>query len=151
MPPPPGQLKKELERGRLDHESSLEALDGERFRLKEMAAIVKTHTENMAEAEAALSDLQRRKADNCSVLWGLEERWEAEQRELAALRLEEERRLASLEEERAREEKEYFAALWIQLRWRAFLKRSRVASKKGTKKKKKKGDKKKKGGKKKGK
>ena len=112
---------------------------------------VKTHTENMAEAEAALSDLQRRKADNCSVLSGLEERWEAEQRELAALRLEEERRLASLEEERAREEKEYFAALWIQLRWRAFLKRSRVASKKGTKKKKKKGDKKKKGGKKKGK
>ena len=139
-----------MEQGRLDHESSLKALDGERFRLKEQMA-VKTHTENMAEAEAALSDLQRRKADNCSVLSGLEERWEAEQRELAALRLEEERRLASLEEERAREEKEYFAALWIQLRWRAFLKRSRVASKKGTKKKKKKGDKKKKGGKKKGK
>ncbi|EJK59324.1 hypothetical protein THAOC_20469 [Thalassiosira oceanica] len=95
----------------------------------------------MAEAEAALADLQRRKADNRSVLSGLEGRWEAEQRELAALMHEEERRQAAIEVERAREEKEHFAALWIQLRWKAHLKR--VASKQSKQKKKKKGGKKK--------
>ena len=136
-----------MEKGRLDHEWSMNALDAEGRRLKEqMAAMVHTHAKNTAQAGAALADLQRRKADNCSVLSGLEERWEAGQRELAALRHEEERRLAAIEAERAREEKEYFAALWIQLRWKAHLKR--VASSKQSKKKK---GGKKKGGKKKGK
>ena len=115
-----GRLNAQLEKGRLDHEWSMSALDAEGRRLKEqMAAMVHTHAKNTAQAGAALADLQRRKADNCSVLSGLEERWEAEQRELAALRHEEERRLAAIEAERAREEREYFAALWIQLRWKA--------------------------------
>ena len=142
-------MKAKLEQGGLDHESSMNALDADGRRLKEqMAAMIHTHAESTAEAGAALADLRRRKTDNCSVLSGLEERWEAEQREVAVLRLEEERRQAATEAERAREEKEYFAALWIQLRWKAHLKR--VASSKQSKKKKKKGGKKK-GGKKKGK
>ena len=93
------------------------------------------------ELERKLSSLTVEQSTICAALEKLVDRQEMEMKEDEA-RNEQARLLADEKAKAAaREEERYFAALWIQLRWKAYLKRQLV--KQATAKSKKKGGKKK--------
>ncbi|KAL9189010.1 hypothetical protein ACHAXT_011500 [Thalassiosira profunda] len=133
------QLQTKIANDTLVHNANVAAFEAERTELEQkLAALASSNATAMQETESALETLKEEQAANFAVLQKLEERLAEEAEGARVLQAQEEKRLKEIEERRLAEEKEYFAALWIQLRWKAFLKRKAL---KGSKKKGKKGKK----------
>jgi hypothetical protein len=121
------------------HITNVSALEGEKIALeKRLADMVADQMALMKDILSALETLNDERSRNLAVLQGLEKRLSEERKEEALEREREEGRQRDIEEKKSIEEREYFAALWIQLRWKAYLRRkaSRQGSqgKKGSKK-----------------
>ena len=125
------------------HNAALDALESERKELERR--ILADHTrgnDKIQNQQAELAKLRGKRSDNSALLQKLEKRLSDEHDEERRASEEEKKRLDDITARQKTEETEHFAALWIQLRWKAHLKRS--ALKKSSK-----GKKGKKGGKKK--
>ena len=130
-------LKVELTEDQTIHNANLVALDKYKRNISQQITAARDQsTSFICDLDTKLSELKNEHADHNSALEKLEERKDREMEEdeeranQERLRLEEKARVA------AREEHEHFAALWIQLRWKAHMKRQLIkqASSKGKKK-----------------
>eukprot|EP01082_Thalassiosira_pseudonana_P007971 g6397.t1 g6397 contig23:361666-362607(+) len=91
------------------------------------------NSESMSQVQTALNNLQAEQSVNEAVLLTLEQRKEEELEEEKRAKTEELIRIQEVAAKKASEEKKHFAALWIQLRWKAHLKRQ-LAKQKSAKK-----------------
>ena len=123
------------------HEANMSDLQSEKQDLEHEPAN-KLIANNFAssELESTFTKLKGEQAANHDILSQLEVRLTNEKERDRLLQLEDEIRIQKLKDMKAREEEEYFAALWIKLRWKAYIKRKAM---KDSKKKGKKGGKKK--------
>lgn len=136
-------LKARLSKDEAIHNDKISRLENEIKELKQKTVDMETKTSSeMALTESELQLLTEEYSNNKVFLEKLEERLrveEAEQRKIdeqEAIRLQEEANVNKLRE------KQHYAALWIQLRWKAFMKRKLLnQQKKGKGKGKKKGGK----------
>lgn len=114
-------------------------LQNEQLALEErLADVTNYNSTSMQDIEMTFSNLQQEQSNITVLLHGLAPRVAKEEEEEKTIAEKERNHLHELEAERAMDEREYFAALWIQLRWKAYCKRKAILSKKkcGTKKKK---------------
>ena len=121
------------------HQANMNALSNEVSDLEQqLSNMTSSHAAELSSLESTLTKLQEEQAANSVVLAELEERMTAEKEEERLQQIDVDKRLLEIKEMKAIEEKEYFAALWIQLRWKAYLKRKALkqSKKKGGKKKK---------------
>lgn len=91
------------------------------------------NSESMSQVQTALNNLQAEQSVNEAVLLMLEQRKEKELEEEKRAKTEELIRIQEVAAKKASEEKKHFAALWIQLRWKAHVKRQ-LAKQKSAKK-----------------
>ena len=107
-----------------NHIATISILQSEQSALEErLADMIACNATIMHDIEMTLSNLHREQSNITDVLHALAIRV-AEEREVEKALAELERtRHQELEREKAIEEREYFAALWIQLRWKAYCKR----------------------------
>ena len=136
------ELKLRIENDVKIHNCKMSSLQVEIVELrKKRADILNKNTAEMEKTELELRMLTEEYSKNKCILDQLEERLKDEKEEEKRL---EQEKMTLLEEEanvKALEEKQHFAALWIQLRWKRFKKRQLLKPKKkskGGKKKKKK-------------
>ena len=123
------------------HEANMSALQSEKQDLEqELAGQLIANNFASSELESTFTKLKGEQAANHDILSQLEVRLTNEKERDRLLQLEDEIRIQKLKDMKAREEEEYFAALWIKLRWKAYIKRKAM---KDSKKKGKKGGKKK--------
>jgi hypothetical protein len=124
-------LQSLIARDTMVHNTNVSALEGERIALEErLADMVADHTASMKDIQSALEKMDDERSTNRAVLRGLEKRLAEEREEEKLEREKAEGRQRDLEEKKSMEEREYFAALWIQLRWKAYLRRK--ASRQGS-------------------
>lgn len=122
------------------HEANMSALQSEKQDLEhELAGQLIANNVASSELDSSFTKLKGEQAANHDILSQLEVRLTNEKERDRLLQLEDENRIQKLKDMKAREEEEYFAALWIQLRWKAYMKRKAM---KDSKKKGKKGGKK---------
>lgn len=112
-----------FEEGKI-HIATISILQSEQSALEErLADMIACNATIMHDIEMTLSNLHHEQSNITDVLHALAIRV-AEEREVEKALAELERtRHQELEREKAMEEREYFAALWIQLRWKAYCKR----------------------------
>lgn len=139
-----GSLKQRIENDAKIHDYKVTSLEREIQELhqKKTHALSKNAIE-MEETELELQKLTDEYEKNKVVLDQLEQRLKVEKEEEKQLERQEMIRLEEEANDKAKEEKKHFAALWIQLRWKRFKKRQ-LLKPKGKGKKGKKGGKKKK-------
>ena len=121
------------------HNANKKALSSEVSELEQnLANKQSVYAAELSNLESTLTKLKEEQVANSVVLAELEERMTAEKEEERLQQIEADKRLQEMKEKKAIEEKEHFAALWIQLRWKAYLKRKALkqSKKKGGKKKK---------------
>ncbi|KAL7435937.1 hypothetical protein ACHAXH_005017 [Discostella pseudostelligera] len=94
-----------------------------------LADMIQYNTTSMHDVETILSNLHHEQSNITVVLQQLAIRVAEEEEEEKAHAELERARLAELEYEKSIDEKEYFAALWIQLRWKAYCKRKAMKQK----------------------
>ena len=118
------QLQVTTEEDAIVHQSNLDALEKDRATLtQEVKNASKTSAAYICELEGAILALKLEHSTNAAALGHLEERIDAERKkqrksaEMVKLEAQEKAR------EKAREEREHFAVLLIQLRWKRHLKR----------------------------
>mmetsp|Transcript_35587 Transcript_35587/g.74966 ORF Transcript_35587/g.74966 Transcript_35587/m.74966 type:complete len:380 (-) Transcript_35587:1021-2160(-) len=137
--------KQSMARDTLIHDANVAAVQAEKLELEQkLADTAKKNSSSMREIESTLETLKREQFENNAVILRLEKQLADEQEEERLVQEEEDQRLVQVEEKRAMEETEYFSALWIQLRWKAYLKRKASKQSSRGKKKGKKGKKSKK-------
>ena len=81
------------------------------------------HEQTMKELQLAIDKLKSEQLANHNVLQRLDTRMMEEREEEKLHQDVKEKRIQELEENKAKEEKKFFAALWIQLRWKSYRKR----------------------------
>jgi len=121
------------------HDANMKALsNGVSEVEQQLSNMTSSHAAELSELESTLAKLKEEQAVNSTVLAELEKRMASKKEEERLLQIEADKRLQEMKEKKLIEEKEYFAALWIQLRWKAYLKRKALkqSKKKGGKKKK---------------
>ncbi|KAL3769245.1 hypothetical protein ACHAWU_006999 [Discostella pseudostelligera] len=101
-----------------------------------LADVIQYNTTSMHDIETTLFNLHNEQSNITVVLQQFAIRVAKEQEEEKVLAELERARLAELEYEKSIDEKEYFAALWIQLRWKAYCKRKAMKQKSNKKSKK---------------
>jgi metal-dependent hydrolase (beta-lactamase superfamily II) len=139
-----GALEIELRDATTVHKANLLALENNRADLSQQLEATKHKTTvAMKQLEVRFDELQLEHADHSAALDYLRQRQSVEAKKVEAAKAQEMLRAEKKAQIKAREEKEHYAALWIQLRWKAHVRRQlqKLAASKG----------KKKGGKKKGK
>mmetsp|Transcript_15120 Transcript_15120/g.24587 ORF Transcript_15120/g.24587 Transcript_15120/m.24587 type:complete len:378 (-) Transcript_15120:1116-2249(-) len=108
----------------LVHDANASALQAEKMELEQkLADMAKNNASSIQDAESALAKLKEEQSENSVMLLQLEKRLADEQEEGRLRKEEEDKRLQEVLEKKSMEEKEYYAALWIQLRWKTYLKR----------------------------
>ena len=132
-------LQSHIAKDAMVHITNVSALEGEKIALeKRLADMVAYHTASVKDIQSALEKLNDERYTTLAVLRGLEKRLAEELEEEKLEQEREEGRQRDIAKKKSIEEREYFAALWIQLRWKAYLRRkaSRQGSqgKKGSKK-----------------
>ncbi|KAL3763613.1 hypothetical protein ACHAW5_003911 [Stephanodiscus triporus] len=128
-----------IEKDGMVHISNISSLEGEKVELERRSAdMVVNHVTSMRDIQSTLEKLNDERSKNLAVLQGLEKRLLEEREEETLHREMEERRTRDLEERKLADDREYYAALWIQLRWKAYLRRKAsrqgAQGKKGSKK-----------------
>ena len=128
------ELKLRIENDVKIHNCKMTALEAEIAELrKKKADVLSKNTAEMEKTELELRMLTEEYSKNKCVLDQLEQRLKDEKEEEKRL---EQEKMARLEEDtnvKAIEEKQHFAALWIQLRWKRFKKRQLLKPKKKSK------------------
>ena len=132
-----GALQANITKDTLVHDANVSSLQAEKMELEQkLANMTNDNSSSMLAIESTLSRLKEEQAENYDILLQLEKRLSEEQQQEKILKEMEEQRLKRDQEKEDNEEKQYFAALWIQLRWKAYLKRKALKqskSKKGKK------------------
>ena len=129
------------------HNANMQALQKEVNDLQSKLSITtNTNAAAMNELESTLAKLNEEQTAGFAVLQHLEKRLTEEKEAERLLQNEQAKRDQEWEEKKALEERQYYAALWIQLRWKAYLtrkalkdskkKKGKKVSKKGKKSKK---------------
>ena len=127
------------------HNANMQALQNEVQDLEsKLSNMANTNTAAMNELESTLARLNKEQTENFAELQKLEKRLTEENEVERLQQIEQAKRDQEWEEKKALEEREYYAALWIQLRWKAYLKRKALKDLKKKGKKAKKGKKSKK-------
>lgn len=127
-------LQSDVSKDTLVHDANVAAFEAEKTELElKLAEQAKSNATSMQETESTLEKLKEEQTENAAALQKLEERLAEEQEEARLLQEQDAKRLQEWEAKRALEEKEHFAALWIQLRWKAYLKRKALKGSKGKK------------------
>lgn len=129
-------IKVEISEDQLVHNANMIALENHRALLARQLKVARDETVvAISDLEAQLSELKQEQSDVGSVLETLEQRLCDERTKNKEIQEVERLHAEKKAEAKAREEKEHFAALWIQLRWKAYLRRqSKKAATKGKKK-----------------
>ncbi|KAL7540533.1 hypothetical protein ACHAXR_012234 [Thalassiosira sp. AJA248-18] len=139
------QLQSNIAKEALVHDANVFAFQAEKMNLEQkLAGMAKDNSSSIHAITSTLEQLQEEHAENYAVLQQLEKRLADEKEEEMLCKQEEDKRLQEAEAKNAMEEKMYYAALWIQLRWKAYLKRKALKQSSKGKKGKKKGKKSKK-------
>lgn len=111
-------------------DANISILQNEQLVLEQrLADTIQYNTTSMHDVETILSNLHHEQSNITVVLQQLAIRVAEEEEEEKAHAELERARLAELEYEKSIDEKEYFAALWIQLRWKAYCKRKAMKQK----------------------
>ena len=106
------------------HNATLATLEHDEINIAQRIAAARDKaTSSACVLDAKLSELNIEHADHNSALGELEQRKDAETKEEDEMAVRERLRLEDKARLAAREEHEHFAALWIQLRWKAHVKR----------------------------
>ena len=118
------RLQELIARDVIGHNSKVAALENEIELLRsKMTDVVLEHEQTMKELQLALDKLKSEQLANNNVLQRLDTRMMEEREEEKLHQNKEEKRIQELEAKKAQEEKKFFAALWIQLRWKSYRKR----------------------------
>ena len=105
-------------------DATISSLNDEQRAFEErLGHMIQYHSTFMQDIEKILSNLHQEQSNITAVLHQLAIRVAKEEEEETAHAELERTRLYELEVEKAMDEREYFAALWIQLRWKAYCKR----------------------------
>ena len=140
------QIQTNMSKDTLVHEANMSKLKTEEVKLEQtLADMTKDNAASMQAIETSLSKLKAEQAENYVVLQELEQRLADEKHQQELDEEERDKRLQRDIEQKKHEEEVYFAALWIHLSWKRYLKRKALkqSSKKGKGKKGKGGKKKK--------
>ncbi len=105
-------------------DATISSLRNEQSALEErLAHLIQYNSTSMQDIEKTLYNLHQEQSNITAVLHQLALRVAKEEEEKTIHAEMERTRLYELEVEKAMDEREYFAALWIQLRWKAYCKR----------------------------
>lgn len=117
-------MKIELVDGQTIHKANLIELEQENVYLSaQLKDATKSTGLALSELETQLNRLQLEQSNHDAALKDLEARMVSENREKEQVAEEHRLRSEMKAEIKAKEEKEHFAALWIQLRWKAHVRR----------------------------
>lgn len=125
-------------------DANISVQKSEQAKLEDTLSKNRIHSTKLLEScESVLDRLREDQLEHAAALKMLETRWTDEQEQIRLRKEAEELQRKEAAMARYIEEQEYFSALWIQLRWKAYLKRksmkqSSAMGKKGPKKGKKK-------------
>ena len=128
------QIQTDMAKNTLVHNANISALQTKEMDLKQkLADLTKTDAASIQNLKSALEKVKEENTEHDKVLKQLESRL-ADEQEQARLRQQEvDKRRQLVKERKELEEKKWFAAFIIQLRWKAYLKR-KAQSAKGKKK-----------------
>ena len=117
------------------HNANMQALQKEVNDLQSKLSITtNTNAAAMNELESTLAKLNEEQTAGFAVLQQLEKRLTEEKEAERSQQTEQAKRDQEWEEKKALEERQYYAALWIQLRWKAYLTRKALKDSKKKKK-----------------
>ena len=120
-------LKATLTKDEAIHNDKISRLENEIQELKQKKVDMETKTSaEMAMTESGLQLLTEEYSNNKAVLEKLEERDAHEEAEQRQIEEAEQRKIEEEANANALREKQHYAALWIQLRWKAFMKRMKI-------------------------
>ena len=118
------QLQTSIAKDTLVHDANASALQAEKMELEQkLSDLAKNNASSIQDAGYALAKLKEEQSENSAMLVQLEKRLADDQEDERLSKKGEHKRLQEVLEKKSMEEKEYYAALWIQLRWKAYLKR----------------------------
>jgi len=118
------RLQELIARDVIVHNSNASTLESEIDLLRiKMKDTVLEHEQSMKVLDSTLDRIRDERLANQNILESLDTRIMEEREEEKLHQDKEEKRLLELKDTKAKEEKKYFAALWIQLRWKSYRKR----------------------------